>query len=432
MRVSEQRARRARSSARRPWTCAKSSARSRRSEALLEFLSIRDRLVTFVVTRDRVAWRVGAHRQGRARRAGEVGAIDRARTGLATDEAPLRALHALLVAPLEREHLLDGVHDLVVVTHGALAYLPFSALRGERAAGSRYLVEDYDVETLSSASALAALRARAPALASSGASVLAPLPVELPGSREEASSSPPRTPASTPIDRRRRDRAGAAHRARPSGRRPRRHATACSTRGARCSPASGSSRRAAMSRADNDGRLETHEVLALDVRSRLVFLSGCETALGPAWSTSFERTEDYVTLAQAFLFAGAQNVVATLWRIEDHSAAELADAFYRSLADEVTGRGARRGAAIAHSERAILAAVLLGGVRRERERVPRVRDGACGGSTHALRSARQDALSNRSFTRRRGERREDRERPWRDAGWMPTPKLSYLESWMER
>ena len=84
-------------------------------------------------------------------------------------------------------------------------------------------------------------------------------------------------------------------------------------------------------RADDDGRLETHEVLALTVRSRLVFLSGCETALGPAWSTSFERREDYVTLAQAFLFAGAQNVVATLWRIEDHSAAELADVFYRSL-----------------------------------------------------------------------------------------------------
>jgi CHAT domain-containing protein len=82
---------------------------------------------------------------------------------------------------------------------------------------------------------------------------------------------------------------------------------------------------------DDDGRMEAHEVLALSVRSHLVFLSGCETALGPSWSTSFERTEDYVTLAQAFLFAGARNVVATLWRIEDRSAAVLAGSFYRAL-----------------------------------------------------------------------------------------------------
>jgi CHAT domain-containing protein len=83
---------------------------------------------------------------------------------------------------------------------------------------------------------------------------------------------------------------------------------------------------------DDDGRLETHEVLSMSVRSPLIFLSGCETALGPAWSTSFEQSDDYVTLAQAFLFAGAQNVVATLWRIDDRSAAQLAGRFSRAIA----------------------------------------------------------------------------------------------------
>ena len=81
----------------------------------------------------------------------------------------------------------------------------------------------------------------------------------------------------------------------------------------------------------DDGRLETHEVLSMTVRSPLVFLSGCETALGPAWGTSFERSDDYVTLAQAFLFAGAQNVIATFWRIDDRSAADLAGRFSRAL-----------------------------------------------------------------------------------------------------
>jgi CHAT domain-containing protein len=70
----------------------------------------------------------------------------------------------------------------------------------------------------------------------------------------------------------------------------------------------------------------------MTVHTPLVFLSGCETALGPAWGTSFERSDDYVTLAQAFLFAGAQNVVATLWRIDDGSAATLAGSFSRALA----------------------------------------------------------------------------------------------------
>jgi CHAT domain-containing protein len=85
-------------------------------------------------------------------------------------------------------------------------------------------------------------------------------------------------------------------------------------------------------RPDDDGRLDTHEVLSLDVRSRLVFLSGCETALGGSWSSSYSRRDDYATLAQAFLFAGARNVVATLWRIDDRAAAELASRFYSNLA----------------------------------------------------------------------------------------------------
>src|SRR5262249_54055842 len=71
----------------------------------------------------------------------------------------------------------------------------------------------------------------------------------------------------------------------------------------------------------NDGRLEMHEVLAMDVTSRLVYLSGCETALGAAAPTSSRSDEDYSTLAQAFLFAGARDVVATLWRIDDRAAA---------------------------------------------------------------------------------------------------------------
>jgi CHAT domain-containing protein len=99
---------------------------------------------------------------------------------------------------------------------------------------------------------------------------------------------------------------------------------------------------------DNDGRLDTYEVLSMNVRSWLVFLSGCETALGYSWSNEFSRHDDYATLAQAFLFAGARNVVATLWRIDDRGAADFARAFYGSLSSMSPG------SALASAQRAFI------------------------------------------------------------------------------
>jgi CHAT domain-containing protein len=82
----------------------------------------------------------------------------------------------------------------------------------------------------------------------------------------------------------------------------------------------------------DDGRLEVHELLGIRIKAPLVFLSGCETGVGAAWSTQFTRGEDYATLAQAFLYAGAGNVMATLWRIGDKGAAAFAERFYTHLA----------------------------------------------------------------------------------------------------
>ena len=101
-----------------------------------------------------------------------------------------------------------------------------------------------------------------------------------------------------------------------------------------------------------DGRLEVHEVLELDVHARLVFISGCETALGPAGSTTFERGEDYATLAEAFLRSGARHVVATLWRIEDEGAAAFAERFFSRL-DASSGSDPVR--ALAEAQRHALA-----------------------------------------------------------------------------
>jgi CHAT domain-containing protein len=84
-------------------------------------------------------------------------------------------------------------------------------------------------------------------------------------------------------------------------------------------------------RPDDDGRLEVHELLDVPITSALVFLSGCETGLGPTGSTVYARGEDFTTLAQAFLRSGAGNVVATLWPVQDDGAAVFAAAFYEEL-----------------------------------------------------------------------------------------------------
>ena len=295
-----------------------------RDERLVEYFAAEDRLLIFVLSRESTSFvevpiaSVAIAEQARLARdliAGRRAAI-----------APLSALYASLIRPLETGDLLAGARGLVVVPHGALTYLPFSALRDSPR--SPYLAERFSIITLTSASALVPLRQSTTA-ATNGGEVFAPLTHELPASRDEATAvaralTAPASldaDASEPAVRRALRSASIVHVASHGildADRPMFSAVALAAPGAASAPG-------------DDGRLETHEVLGLDVASRLVYLSGCETALGASGATSFHSGEDYTTLAQAFLFAGARNVVATLWRIDDRGATEFATRFYREL-----------------------------------------------------------------------------------------------------
>jgi CHAT domain-containing protein len=77
------------------------------------------------------------------------------------------------------------------------------------------------------------------------------------------------------------------------------------------------------------GLLRLPDIYDLDLNADLVVLSACETALGKQ-----VRGEGVIGLTEGFLFAGAQQVVATLWKIDDRSTAELMDSFYRGLLHE--------------------------------------------------------------------------------------------------
>lgn len=298
-------------------------------EALVEYLIGSDSLVIFVVTRattrsfvaplstDDLASRIRLARDLAATTAQDAHA-----------RATLSSLYETLIAPLRRGATFDGITRLIIVPSGALAYLPFSALIDARS--QRYLVEDYAILMAPSASALIALRS-ASRTRNASVAAFAPFPDDLPATPEESRVAVQTSGAG---------RSFVGH--------------AASERAARAA-LEGSAivhfathgmfniRNPMFSRVDlapgdrggvssGDGRLEVHELLSLDIRSPLVFLSGCETGVGGEWSTAFRRGEDYVTLSQAFLFAGARNVVGTLWRIDDRGAAAFAASFYRALA----------------------------------------------------------------------------------------------------
>ncbi|MFT7581676.1 MAG: CHAT domain-containing protein/tetratricopeptide (TPR) repeat protein [Myxococcota bacterium] len=75
-----------------------------------------------------------------------------------------------------------------------------------------------------------------------------------------------------------------------------------------------------------DGRLRLSDIHSLRLNARLVVLSACETALGRE-----VRGEGLVGLTRGFLAAGADQVLASLWRVDDRAAATLMGHFYRAL-----------------------------------------------------------------------------------------------------
>ncbi len=300
-------------------------------ELLLEYFVAADTLLTFAVSPDTtrvIATRVaGADLATRVRVARELVA-QRDKSGGPVTTA-LESLYGTLIEPVRRAGLLDRTTRLVIVPHGPLTYLPFAALRDPN--DGTYLVEQHAILFAPSAAALAAIRgAPSSGEAQAGSAVaLAPFPKDLPATVLEARAVERAIPGS--VVRLGPDATEAALR-RGLNEAPLVHVATHAQLNA-YSPMFSHVALAAGRRGDrsDDGRLEVHELLGLRVRSSLVFLSGCETGTGTAWATAFSPGEDFTTLAQAFLYAGARSVVATLWRIEDDAAATFAERFYSSL-----------------------------------------------------------------------------------------------------
>jgi CHAT domain-containing protein len=92
-----------------------------------------------------------------------------------------------------------------------------------------------------------------------------------------------------------------------------------------------------------NGFLQAHEIYNLTFGAELVVLSACQTALGKEI-----RGEGLLGLTRGFMYAGAPRVVASLWNVPDRGTAELMKRFYQSmLAKGLPPAAALRGAQVA-------------------------------------------------------------------------------------
>ncbi len=76
----------------------------------------------------------------------------------------------------------------------------------------------------------------------------------------------------------------------------------------------------------SDSSLFLSDIYALPLQSELVVLSACQTGSGEVL-----EGEGAMSLARAFSYAGTQNLIASLWKVNEKSTARLFDGFYQYL-----------------------------------------------------------------------------------------------------
>jgi CHAT domain-containing protein len=244
--------------------------------------------------------------------------------GAITKQAPIGNVQAQSTALYRRliEPALVDIQGkrLLIVPHGVLHYLPFAALRSP---GRRWLVQDFALSTLPSASVLRYLTdkgAGAPAgtlvmgnpdLGAELALPWAEREARMVGQEEKESTVLVRADATEAQAKKLLGTVGIVHFA---------------THGDLIESDPLSSAVLLVPGGGEDGRLEVREVFGLDLHAKLVVLSACETGLG-----KLSRGDEVVGLQRAFLYAGTPAVVTTLWKVDDKATYDLIRAFYSRL-----------------------------------------------------------------------------------------------------
>jgi len=290
---------------------------------LIEYLVGNTDVVIWIVDRHRVkALTVRGARAELVARVRTLRAAIADRAPLAEIERQTATLYGELLAPARAE--IRGTR-LLIVPHDVLHYLPFAALRSP---AGRWLIEDYALATLPSASVLKFLAAKdasnARPLALGNPDVGSALNLRY--AEREARAVGEAYPGATVLVRA--EASEARVKALASGAGLLHFATHAELNESEpmssallLTPGEG-----------EDGRLEVRELFGLDLHARLVVLSACETGLG-----ALSRGDDLVGLQRAFLYAGTPAVVTTLWKVDDRASFVLMRDFYARLKTAAPG-----------------------------------------------------------------------------------------------
>lgn len=223
-------------------------------------------------------------------------------------KALLHRLYQLLIAPFENQ--LAGYSNLIIVPHGSLHYLPFHALYD----GNSYLIEQYEISYLPSASSLHYCREarnvdnkRSIAVGNSNNG-------HLPYAVEEARTVANLLGGEVLLDEY--TSITDIYQAVPDCRTI--HFAAHGDFRPDNPLFSGMS--------FSDGWLTTMDIFNLHLKASLVTLSACRTGRNVVGGG-----DELLGLMRAFLSAGSATVVLTLWAVEDRTTAQIMEAFYRNM-----------------------------------------------------------------------------------------------------
>ena len=253
------------------------------------------------------------------------------------------SLSEMLLAPLATHGVL-GFRRIVIVTDGALQYLPFEALPVPGAPVDDglgyppYLIERHEIVRLPSASVLnlqrtptASPKARPDRQLAIIASPEYLGPIQLPYAMEEARQ----IAALVPPDQRNSFLDFEASRQEILAARLERYRILHFAAHGEIDTRNPERSHLKLSEVDSSGQplanstLSLLDIYNLRLSADLVVLSACDTALGRQ-----VRGEGLIGLTRGFTFAGADAVVASLWKVEDKATAELMVHFYRGLLDD--------------------------------------------------------------------------------------------------
>ncbi|MCB1914558.1 MAG: CHAT domain-containing protein [Rhodocyclaceae bacterium] len=253
-----------------------------------------------------------------------------------TDDVERRArtLFDRLIRPVKG---LDATGNLLVVPHGILHYVSFGALHD----GRDYWLARRSLRFLPSASVVGFLdtprQAKAPShLLAFGNPDLGDRRFDLPSAQREVEAISAMVPDSRALVRRQASetefkKSASAYRY-----------LHIASHGEYNADNALQSRLLLAKDQDNDGSLTTDELYNLQLDADMVTLSACETGLGTVLSG-----DDVVGLTRGFLYAGASNIVASLWQVDDDATTLLMQHFYRRLDGGEPKRHALRHAQLA-------------------------------------------------------------------------------------